>query len=52
MKRRFLANENIPGQLVEALEQAGCDIVWIRRSDPGISDQDVLTCAIREGASC
>ena len=25
------------------------DVVWIRRSDPGISDQEVLTRAIREG---
>ncbi|MGE0005645.1 MAG: DUF5615 family PIN-like protein [Parvibaculaceae bacterium] len=47
MSLRILANENIPGQLVEALEQAGCDIDWVRRSAPGISDQEVLARAVR-----
>jgi predicted nuclease of predicted toxin-antitoxin system len=49
MSLRILANENIPGQLVEALEQAGCDIDWVRRSAPGISDQEVLARAVRDG---
>jgi predicted nuclease of predicted toxin-antitoxin system len=48
MSLRVPANENIPRQLVETLEQAGCDVVWIRRSDPGISDQKVLARAIHE----
>jgi predicted nuclease of predicted toxin-antitoxin system len=48
MSQRFLANENIPLQLVEALEQAGCDVIWIRRSNPGASDPDILAQAARE----
>jgi predicted nuclease of predicted toxin-antitoxin system len=48
MSRRFLANENIPRQLVEALERAGCDVNWIRRSEPGLSDQKVLDRATNE----
>ncbi|GET37603.1 DUF5615 family PIN-like protein [Microseira wollei] len=39
---RFLANENFPGDAVEALRQAGHDVSWIRTDAPGISDAQVL----------
>lgn len=45
---RFLANENIPGAAVAALQAAGHDIVWIRIAAPGMSDRDVLAWAMRE----
>jgi predicted nuclease of predicted toxin-antitoxin system len=46
---RFLANENIPGSAVAALEAAGHDVVWIRSVARGAADQDVLAWAAREG---
>jgi predicted nuclease of predicted toxin-antitoxin system len=45
---RFLADENVPAAAVAALEQAGYDVVWIRRIAPGSSDRDVLARAIAE----
>lgn len=45
---RFLANENVPGSAVAALRTAGHDVVWIRTSAPGSTDQDVLARAARE----
>lgn len=44
---RFLANENIPFDAVRAIESAGFDVRWIRRTDPDATDEDVLACAIR-----
>jgi predicted nuclease of predicted toxin-antitoxin system len=45
---RLLANENVPGAVVTALEVAGNDVVWIRTAAPGSSDPDVLAWAARE----
>jgi predicted nuclease of predicted toxin-antitoxin system len=45
---RFLANENFPGAAVDALQQAGHDVVWVRTAAPGISDAEVLAWAARE----
>ncbi len=42
---RFLANENFPGQAVEALRQQGHDILWIRTEAPGSPDVTVLEMA-------
>ena len=39
---RFLANENVPLDAVEALRQQGHDVLWIRTDSPGISDPEVL----------
>ena len=39
---RILANENFPGGAVNALEQLGYDVLWIRTVAPGSSDQEVL----------
>lgn len=45
---RFLANENFPGSAVQALRDAGHDVVWVRSNAPGLPDRDVLQWAIRE----
>jgi predicted nuclease of predicted toxin-antitoxin system len=39
---RFLANENFPGDAVEALRDQGHDVTWIRTDAPGITDPEVL----------
>lgn len=45
---RLLADENVPGAAVRALNAAGADIVWVRSAAPGISDGEVLAWAARE----
>jgi hypothetical protein len=45
---RFLANENVPGPLVQALLDASCEIAWVRKVAPGIPDNEVLALAARE----
>lgn len=39
---RFLANENFPGEAVQALRQANYDVAWVRTEVPGSSDAEVL----------
>lgn len=46
---RFLANENFPGDAVEALRQAGFDVAWVRTEAPGSNDQEVLRRAQSDG---
>jgi len=45
---RLLANENFPGDAVEALRARGHDVVWIRTESAGLSDPDVLDRAVKE----
>jgi predicted nuclease of predicted toxin-antitoxin system len=45
---RFLANENLPGAAVAAIEALGHDIVWVRTAAPGLPDREVLAWAARE----
>jgi predicted nuclease of predicted toxin-antitoxin system len=45
---RFVAHENVPGPLVRALADAGCDISWARIVARGASDVDILALAARE----
>ncbi|MBD0300784.1 MAG: DUF5615 family PIN-like protein [Tolypothrix sp. T3-bin4] len=45
---RFLANENFPGDAVEALRNQGHDVTWIRTDAPGIADAEVLNQAQSE----
>jgi predicted nuclease of predicted toxin-antitoxin system len=45
---RLLADENVPGETVEALRQQGHDVVWVRADSPGLGDNDVLRRAGRE----
>ncbi len=39
---RFLANENVPLLVVEALKKRGHDVLWGRTGMPGSSDREVL----------
>ncbi len=45
---RFLANENFPLDVVEALRAAGHDVAWVRTDAPGSSDRQVLAWAVAE----
>ncbi|MBI5102130.1 MAG: DUF5615 family PIN-like protein [Nitrospirae bacterium] len=45
---RFLANENVPLDAVEALKKKKHDIVWVRTDCPGSNDEDILSRAIAE----
>jgi predicted nuclease of predicted toxin-antitoxin system len=45
----FLANENMPGDAVEAARQAGIDTTWVGELSPGISDDEVLALSLAEG---
>lgn len=45
---RILANENVPGDAVEALRNVGYDVVWAREHEPGRSDIEILTQARQE----
>ena len=42
MTLRILADENIPGDTVNALRRIGYDVVWVRTSLPGSLDEAVL----------
>ena len=47
---RILADENFPGQAVQALRDRGFDVVWVRTVAPGISDtftDNLETCIIQ-----
>ena len=39
---KFLANENVPREVVEAARQAGHDLAWICELSPGAEDDAVL----------
>lgn len=45
---RLLANENFPGEAVEALRRNAHDVVWIRTTAPGSDDEAVLALAQAE----
>jgi hypothetical protein len=45
---RFLADENIPGNAVTALAEAGHDVTWVRTAAPGSNDAEILAWAVRE----
>lgn len=45
---RLPANENFPGDAVEALREHGHDVLWVRTDCPGISDGEVLSRAQTE----
>jgi predicted nuclease of predicted toxin-antitoxin system len=44
----FLANENVPGDAVEAARQAGIDLVWIKEAAVGADDERVLAMSMAE----
>lgn len=45
---KFLADENLPADVVAAFSESGHDILWVRREAPGITDPEVLAWAARE----
>jgi predicted nuclease of predicted toxin-antitoxin system len=45
---KLLANENFPGEAVEALRQEGHDVAWVRTESPGARDDAVLARAQTE----
>jgi len=45
---RVLANENVSGDIVQALRNFGHDVLWIRTDAPGSSDEVVLARAHTE----
>lgn len=49
MGLRFLADESCDGGIVAALRAAGCDVLSVGESSPGISDEEVIRRATSEG---
>lgn len=47
---RILADENFPLVAVEALQQQGHDVIWIRTDAPGSSDRVILARAQAENS--
>src|SRR5262245_52099895 len=45
---QFLANENFPLDVVEAVRKIGHDVTWMRTDAPGSKDPDILKCAVSE----
>jgi len=45
---RILANENVPGDAVQALRERGHDVAWVREDAPGSADAAVLSRAQAE----
>ncbi len=45
---KFLANENVPVEVVEAARQAGHDMAWICELAPGDDDDAVLARSLAE----
>lgn len=46
---RLLADENFPGEAVEALRSRGHDVAWVRVDAPGADDRAILARAAAEG---
>lgn len=45
---KILANENMPGDVVDALRNVGHDVLWVRSDFPGAGDDEVLARASAE----
>jgi len=46
---RLLADENIPARAIDALRDAGCDVLSIREHAPESADDEVLRIAVAQG---
>jgi len=46
---KFLANENVPAEAVDAARKAGHDVAWVSEVVPGAADEAVLSFALSEG---
>ncbi|HVA45165.1 MAG TPA: DUF5615 family PIN-like protein [Pirellulales bacterium] len=44
----FLADENVPQEVVDAARQAGHDLKWIKELQPGVDDDTVLRTSMAE----
>ncbi len=42
MALRILADENVPGQAVAAMQSDGHDVIWARTHSPGRTDEAIL----------
>jgi len=42
----FLADENFPRPAVQALREAGFDVLWIAQTNPGAADDEVLALGV------
>ena len=49
MPSKLLADENIPAKAIEALRDAGCDLLSVRETAAGVSDEEVLRIAVAQG---
>ena len=45
---KFLADENVPGDAVEAARNAGHDLAWIKELSPGAGDDAVLAISLAD----
>ena len=45
---KFLADENVPGDAVEAARAAGYDLAWIKELSPSADDDTVLATSLAE----
>lgn len=46
---KFLANENVPADAVEAARNAGHDLAWVHETHAGAEDDTVLALSLSEG---
>jgi predicted nuclease of predicted toxin-antitoxin system len=46
---KFLANENVPAEAVEAARNAGHDLAWVPETHAGADDDTVLALSLSEG---
>ena len=45
----FLADENFPVEISDAIRHAGHDVAWVGDLNPGISDEEVVALATESG---
>ena len=49
MPSKLFADENIPAKAIDTLRDAGYDLLFIRETAAGISDEEVLRIAVAQG---
>lgn len=45
----ILADEGLNGNLVKALREEGYEITWIKETDPGLADEEIIALARKSG---
>jgi hypothetical protein len=48
MTLKIVADENVPGEAIEALRRLGHDVIWTRIQAPGSPDESILALAQSE----